>query len=263
MLKKDPWIGYIKPGRIFGNLYFVGTHPSSIHLIDTGDGLMLIDTGYLDNLYLTVQGIWEMGFDPRDIKVILLSHCHFDHTNGASALQQLSGAKIYLGKDDAWLCDGKINHCTLPLRPFLPDVLLSDGDTVTLGNTTVTCVSTPGHTDGVMSFFFDVSDGTRTLRAGMHGGVGLNTLSAEFLTRNALPFENRDKYFASLERLKQEHVDIFIGNHVGNNDTEGKLARVHAGEADAFIDPTEWPRFLERCRERLLALIEQEKAESN
>ena len=259
MLKKEPWVGYVRPTKIFGNLYFVGTHPSSVHLIDTGDGLMLIDTGYLDNLYLTVQGIWQMGFDPRDIKVILLSHCHFDHTNGAAALQALSGAKIYLGKDDAWLADGKINHCTLPLRPFVPDVLLSDGDTVTLGNTTVTCISTPGHTDGVMSFFFDVTDGTRTLRAGMHGGVGLNTLNAEFLTKNDLPFENRDKYFASLEKLRSQHVDIFIGNHVGNNDTEGKVARVHAGEADAFIDPTEWGRFLDKCRANLQALIDGEK----
>ena len=262
MLKKEPWIGYVKPARIFGNLYFVGTHPSSVHLIDTGEGLMLIDTGYLDNLYLTVQNIWEMGFNPRDIKAILLSHCHFDHTNGASALQKLSGARIYLGKDDAYLASGEITHCTLPTRPFTPDVLLSDGDVVTLGNTSVTCVSTPGHTDGVMSFFFDVTDGTRTYRAGMHGGVGLNTLNAEFLKKNNMPFENRDKYFASLERLKKEKVDIFIGNHVGNNDTEGKIARIGTSEQNPFIDPSEWGRFLERCRKNLEDLIASEAAQN-
>ena len=54
MLKKEPWVGYVRPTKIFGNLYFVGTHPSSVHLIDTGDGLMLIDTGYLAMMDATV-----------------------------------------------------------------------------------------------------------------------------------------------------------------------------------------------------------------
>ena len=259
MLKKSPWLGYVKPAKIFGNLYFVGTKPSSVHLVDTGDGLILIDTGYLDNLYLTVQNIWELGFDPRDIKILLLSHCHFDHTNGAAPLQQLSGAKIYLSRDDAYLASGEINHCTTVSYPFVPDVLLSDGDVITLGNTSIRCVSSPGHTDGVMSFFFDVTDGERTLRAGMHGGVGLVSLTKEFLARNALPFENRDKYFASLEKLKDEHVDIVLGNHVGQNDTVGKLKKAEEGGENPFIDPTEWGRFLEKCRIGLVELIESEK----
>lgn len=260
MLKKDPWKGYVKPGRIFGNLYFVGTHPSSVHMVDTGDGLMLIDTGYLSNLYLVIQNIWELGFNPKDIKYILHSHGHFDHTNGTSALVHMTGAKTYIGKYDVELEKGSMDYLfSIAQRPFEPDVLIEDGDVLTLGNTTVKCVHTPGHTDGVISFFFDVTDGERTLRAGMHGGVGLNTLNKEFLTKANLPFENRDKYFASLEKLKSEHVDIFIGNHVGNNDTEGKLARAETSEENPFIDPEEWGRFLEKCRIKLEELIESEK----
>ena len=123
------------------------------------------------------------------------------------------------------------------------------------------CVSTPGHTDGVMSFFFDVSDGERTLRAGMHGGVGLNTLTAEFLTQNGLPFENRDKYFASLEKLSVEKVDIPLGNHVGQNNTEGKIAQLETATQNPFIDPTEWQAFLKSCRKKLEKLIASEAAE--
>ncbi|MBQ9777404.1 MAG: MBL fold metallo-hydrolase [Clostridia bacterium] len=261
MLKpnKKPWDGYVAPGRIFGNLYFVGSHPASTHLIDTGDGLILIDPGYIDTLYLVIQNMWELGFDPRDIKYIVVSHGHGDHMNGTKALTALCGAKTFLGKDDLdkALCPVSPTGCSV--YPFTPDVLLSDGDEISLGNTTIRFVSTPGHTDGTMSMFFDVTDGERTLRAGMHGGVGLNTLSREYLTKAGEPFDHRDKYFASLERLKSEKVDIFIGNHVGNNDTEGKLARVHKGETDAFIDPEEWGRFLEKCRANLEKLISDEQ----
>lgn len=259
MLSKDPWIGYVKPGRIFGNLYFVGTHPSSVHMIDTDDGLVLIDTGYLNNLYLVIQNIWELGFNPMDIKHILISHGHYDHSNGAPALAHMSGAKTYIGKEDLKLVTGEYTDGT-PIPKYLdPDVLLEDGDVLTFGNTTVKCVHTPGHTDGVMSFFFNVTDGEKTYRAGMHGGVGLNTLNKPFMTKNNLPFENRQKYFDSLKKLANEHVDIFIGNHVGNNDTEGKLERSRTSAENPFIDPTEWPRFLDKCRIKLEELIESEK----
>ena len=258
MLKKDPWLGYVKPGRIFGNLYFVGTQPTSVHLVDTGDGLLLIDTGCLSNLYLVIQNMWELGFDPKDVKYIIHSHGHFDHVNGTAALVNMSGAKTYIGEQDFGMITGEIDHGLTAVRPFAVDGLLKDGDVLTFGNTKVTCVSTPGHTDGVMSFFFDVTDGETTYRAGMHGGVGLNTLNHKFLTANGLPFENRQKYFDSLERLKQERVDIFIGNHVGNNDTIGKLKRAETEEKNPFIDPEEWQRFLEGCREKLVKLIREE-----
>lgn len=260
MLNTDPWLGYIKPGRIFGNLYFVGTTPSSVHLVDVGDGLMLIDSGYLSNLYLMIQNIWELGFNPKDIKYIIHSHGHFDHVNATSALVHMTGAKTYISEADLGIVKGEMDKAfSIAVRPFEPDVLLHDGDVLTLGNTTVKCVASPGHTDGTMSFFFDVTDGEKTYRAGMHGGVGLNTLSAEFLTKNGLPFENRQKYFDSLKRLELEHVDIFIGNHVGNNDTEGKLRMAETESANPFIDPSAWGRFLNKCRVQLEKLIESER----
>ena len=70
MTKDKPWIGYVKPGRIFGNLYFVGTRPASTHIIDTGEGLIMIDPGYHDSLYLVIQNMWELGLNPKDIKYL-------------------------------------------------------------------------------------------------------------------------------------------------------------------------------------------------
>lgn len=257
MPTRKPWEGYIKPAKIFGNLYFVGTQPSSVHLIDTGAGLILIDSGYLENLYLVIQNIWELGFDPRDIKYILHSHGHYDHVNATSALVALAGAKTFIGEDDLKLVTGKINHFDEQVIPFTPDVLLRDGDVITLGNTSIRCVSSPGHSDGVMSFFFDVTDGEKSYRAGMFGGVGTNTLLADFLKKNSLSFENRDKFFKSIEKLRKERVDIFIGNHVGNNDTEGKLKKAEAEKSNPFIDSKAWGEFLTLCESKLKRIIEK------
>lgn len=260
MLKKDPWLGYVKPGKIFGNLYFVGTHPASTHLIDSGEGLILIDPGYQESLYLVLNNIWEVGFHPKDIRYIVVSHGHGDHMDATRALVELTGAKTFVGKADLDRVTKKnpgLNECT-----FSPDVLIEDGDVISLGNTQIRCVTTPGHTLGTVSFFFDVTDGVNTYRAGMHGGVGLNTLNREYLTTHGEPFSNRDLYFASLDKVENEKVDIFIGNHVGNNDTEGKLKRAEEGEENPFLDPTEWKRFIEKCRRGLQELIQKEEEEA-
>ena len=70
------WDGYVKPFKIFGNLYFIGTEPASTHLIDTGDGLILLDTGYQHSMYLVLNNIWELGFSPYDIKYLIHTHGH-------------------------------------------------------------------------------------------------------------------------------------------------------------------------------------------
>ena len=264
-MKSNFFEGYIRPCRIFGNLYFVGTRPASSHLIDTGDGLILIDAGFPEALDELVKNISALGFDPMDIRIILLSHGHYDHAGAARDLAKMTGADIYIGKGDLKMVTGEEDSslaelfCVSYTQFFTPDVLLSDGDRVSLGNTEILCVSTPGHTDGTMSFFFDITDGEGHYRVGMFGGAGTNTLTGEFLSSHSLPYSSRDLFFGSIERLKQERVEIFLGNHVGNNDTEGKLQRVESGEKDAFFAPDGWMAFLKERENRLKEIIEKER----
>ena len=90
--------GKMEPFKIVGNTYFVGTYPASAHLIDTGDGLILIDVGYSDTLFLLINSIYKLGFSPYDIKYIILTHWHGDHTEATAALSDLTGAKTFIGR---------------------------------------------------------------------------------------------------------------------------------------------------------------------
>lgn len=255
----EPWKGRVDPFCIFGNLYFIGTVPASSRLIDTGDGLILIDTGYPQTAYLIIQSIWELGFKPADIRYIVHSHGHYDHTGATRALVELTGAKTFIGSADADMVSKPNNlnwaseHGYEFTEFFQLDVLLENNDTVNLGNTCIRCVSTPGHTAGTLSFFFDAYDGKKTLRVGMHGGVGMNSMNQAYLKRMNLPPDMPVKFLHGLELLQKEHVDIFIGNHVGNNDTIGKAEILKNNpDANPFIDESAWSVFLDNCRKKVM-----------
>ena len=99
---KKLWKQRMEPFRIWGNLYFCGSVPSSCHVIDTGAGLILIDPGLPETFYLVVQGLWELGFEPRQVKAILHTHGHYDHAGATKLLLGLAPeAKTYIGAGDA------------------------------------------------------------------------------------------------------------------------------------------------------------------
>ena len=106
---KDPWRGYFKPTKIFGNLYFVGTEPASTHIIDTGDGLIMLDSGYQQSLYLVIQNMHAMGLDPLKLKYIVHTHGHIDHFGATRSLVELTGAKTFLGAPDREYANGTLD----------------------------------------------------------------------------------------------------------------------------------------------------------
>ncbi len=247
-LIENPWEGAMEPFRIVGNVYYVGTFQASSHLIDTGEGLILIDTGYDNTLYLLMDSIHRLGFDPKEIRYIINTHWHGDHTLGSLPLAKFCGAKNLLGKADREKCKEKY---------FDPDILISDGDTLTLGNTTISFMETPGHTAGTISFFFETEEEGNVYRCGMFGGAGANTMA-----KKGWEFEGcQEAYRASLHRLQKEEVDVFLGNHTWNNNTFYSGKKLLEEGINDFIDPTLWGKFLSFCEQRLDSVIAKEKAE--
>ncbi|MBR5453239.1 MAG: MBL fold metallo-hydrolase [Clostridia bacterium] len=242
---ENPWDGAVEPFKVIGNVYFVGTYQASVHLIDTGDGLILIDTGYENALYLVVRSICKLGFAPEDIKYIINTHWHWDHTEGTAHIAHMSGAKTLIGRDDAEKAK----------KYFNPDILISEGDTLSLGNTEISFIETPGHTKGTISLFFEVEENGKKYRVGMFGGAGANTLVPEHYDYEGC----REGYRESLRRLKNEKVDVFIGNHTWNNDTCIKGEHLLKTGENLFIDGELWGQFLDYCGQRLDRIVAAEK----
>ncbi len=238
---ENPWDGKLEPFKLFGNVYFCGTLQASCHLIDTGDGLILIDPGYANTLYLVIDSIYKLGFKPEDIKYIVNTHWHGDHTEATAALVGLAGAKTLIGHRDEQKAK----------RYFDADILVKDGDVLSLGNTTFSFMETPGHTAGTVSFFFNTTEGENTYRVGMFGGAGANTL-----VQGKFDYEGcREDYRASVRRLQKETVDVMLGNHVWNNDTAVKGELLLKTGENRFVDPQLWHTFLTFCENRLDAAI--------
>jgi metallo-beta-lactamase class B len=226
----------IEPFRLFGNVYFIGTYAESSHIIDTGEGLIMIDTGR-DNLAAILKGLETFGFTPKDVKYIINSHWHGDHTESTAKMAELSGAKTLIGREDYEKAK----------RFFTADIIISEGATLTLGNTTVSFLETPGHTKGTLSIFFDSEENGRTCRVGMFGGAGVNTLH-----QGKFDYECcREDYRKSVHRLLGERVEVFIGNHSWNNKTYEKSLILRETGENRFINPTAWTKFLESCERKL------------
>ena len=132
------------------------------------------------------------------------------------------------------------------LELFKPDVELEDGDIITLGNTSIRAISTPGHTKGVMTYIFEVRDGKETHTAGLYGGIGVNTLCRDFIEKYGNG-DCRDVHLKSLEKVRNERVDLVLGNHTGQNHTKEKFKELcdNPGGKNPFIKPQEWNEFID------------------
>lgn len=253
----------IKAFKMYGNLYFVGSTAVSVHIIETSEGLVMIDTGYPDMYEQILDSMSDLNLDPKNICAIFHSHGHIDHFGCTVKLKALSGAKTYIGRPDNDIANGKLDLSWAKeigidgFEMFDADVLIDDGDVFTFGKTKIRCVYTPGHTDGVVSFFINIEDGNESIIAAMHGGTGTNSMTSEFLDEYGLSYDCRDIFRKGLHALKSEHVDLVMGNHPHQSDTEGKLKKVLNNEP--IIDPDEWERFLIHTEERLDAMLESEK----
>ena len=262
----NPSVARIDPFEIADGLWYVGDTKVCVHLIDTGDGLILIDSGYLGTTHVLVDSIWRAGFDPKNIRIILHTHGHTDHFGASDEFAKMYGCKLAISKIDAELVkkqtkDGIIGGSLHPLaKAPIFDMLLEDGDTVELGRVKIKCILTPGHTEGVLSLFFDVTYDGKTYRAGLFGGAGTNAITLKYIYKNDSPRDCDEQMLGSVEMLKTIPVDIHLGNHPANNGTLEKRERQLRDGGNPFIDVDSWPRYMDTLRAKINEIIaENEK----
>ena len=258
MAKIPYWKMQTDPVQYTDDVYYIGVTKAPAWLIKSTDGLIVLDTAYPETLYLVMLNIAKLGFDYRDIKHIIHSHGHLDHFGGTPALVELTGAKTYIGERDVDAVKGLRKNASNFIEIFEPDVIIHDGDVITIGDKEFHFLSTPGHTDGTMSIFFKTTYKGKEYQAGMFGGAGLNTLSLEYLDRMGYPHANREIYLDSIDRLYKYEIDVHLGNHLGDNKHLEK-AKLMTEDYNPFIDPTSWRSFLDRRRKEAIELFESGK----
>ena len=201
---------YASPYKVFDNLYWLGTRQHSSWALRTSDGIIIIDTNFA---WATqpeiIDGLTTLGLDPRQIKYVIISHAHGDHDQGAAELQRRYGAKVVLGAAD-WESTLQRPATAAGGGPKRDVAVAPEGSTkITLGDTTVTVVPTPGHTPGTLSYVFPVKDQGRTVMVAYSGG----TLTGAFGTDGA----RWDEYIASQKAIAKVAADagatVLISNH--------------------------------------------------
>jgi len=203
-----------EPHRVIGNIYFVGGEYGS-YLIATPAGHILHDTGTLDMHALIVSNIEKLGFQVRDVRIIVSSHAHFDHVEGHAAMKRATGAQVVaLGGDAVALESGRDNSAlgARGWEPVAVDRVVADGDAVTLGGVTLRALWTGGHTQGATMWMTTVEEGGRTYDVAFRGGEIPNQGVQLFDNpRHATVVADTRR---TLQRLKElDPPDLVLHNH--------------------------------------------------
>src|SRR5262245_22843007 len=212
----NEWTKPMEPFKILGNLYYVGSQNIGSYLFVTPQGDILLDTG-MPSMHQAVKGnIEKLGFKLSDIKIMISSHAHIDHIGGHAEMKKATGAQVMaLGEDARALELGKdlspVEY--LGWTPVKVDRVLKDGDTVSLGGTTLRAVWTPGHTPGATTWVTTIADCGRNYNVVFPGGAGPNPGTP--VVGNAKHPRLAEETLDTFRKLRQLNPDIQLPGHPG------------------------------------------------
>lgn len=224
---RETW--HADPVKVFDNLYFVGQTEYSAWAITTSQGIILLDAIYDYSVQDEVEeGLKTLGLNPADLKYIVISHGHADHAAGAKYLQDKYGARLLMSAADYDLLDRQ-NPPWKPKR----DMVITDGQRLNLGDTTLAFYLTPGHTEGTVSTVFPVRDGADRHMAAVWGGTRFNF--GPIRARLAAYQKSAARFRAVAATA---NADVILSNHTLYDGSKTKLPAVKArkpGERHPYV----------------------------
>ncbi|HKR22133.1 MAG TPA: subclass B3 metallo-beta-lactamase [Pyrinomonadaceae bacterium] len=254
------WNQPVKPFKIIGNVYYVGATEVSSYLITTSQGHILLDSGFAETVPQIKQNVAQLGFRFEDVKILITSHAHADHVGGVAMLKQMTGAQLAVSIADAeMLKRGGKNDPNFGDRFLFQGVIadrkLRDGDTVQLGDVTMTARLTPGHTKGCTTWTMKVSEGGKQYDVVI---IGSTSAPGYKLIGNAGYPNIVEDYESSFRLLKTLPCDVFLAPHGSFFALLEKIK--HLGEPqNPFIDKDDFPRYVERSEQAFRAELKRQQ----
>ena len=243
------WTKPFPPHRIVGIVYYVGSRDLASYLITTPQGHILINSSLKSSVPLIRKSIEALGFRFSDVKILLISHAHFDHCAGSALIKQLTGAKYMVMDADVPVVEdggrsdfqyGRSASSHFP--PTKVDRVLHDGDEVKLGNVVLVAHLTPGHTKGCTTWTMKVVDSGRTYNLVILGSPNVNP-GYRLVGNTEYPQITTD-FERTFQTLNSLPCDIFLGAHGSYYGMEEKYARMKKGDTNAFVDPVGYKNYI-------------------
>ena len=236
------WTTPFPPHRVIANIYYVGSKGLASYLITTPQGHILINSSMDANVPLIRDSIEKLGFHFADVKILLISHAHFDHCAGSARVKELTGAQYMVMDGDVHVVEsgGKADfqygqRAEALYKPLKVDRIVHDGDEVKLGEALLVAHKTPGHTKGCTTWTMKVVDAGKPYNVVIVGSPNVNP-GYKLLNNAAYPQIAQD-YQQMFRVLKSLPCDVFLGAHGSYYDMEEKFAHLSQGSANPFIDP--------------------------
>jgi metallo-beta-lactamase class B len=215
--------------RIIGNVYYVGQADYASYLITTPEGHILIDSTYESDVPLIQKSVEQLKLRFQDIKILLITHAHRDHSGGARRVKEFTAAKLMVMDQDV----SAVETGGQDMPPVKVDRVLHDKDEVRLGGVTITAYRTPGHTPGNTTYVWKANESGRDYTVVLAGSL---SSSARTLAAPSTPTLVED-YLYTLRLLKSLPCDVYLGAHGKFFDLPEKYAQLQKGGANSYIDP--------------------------
>jgi metallo-beta-lactamase class B len=247
----------VPPFKVFDNLYYVGVGYTGSWLITTTEGLIVLDA--VDQRYAdhVVASIKKLGFDPNNIRYLIIGQAHADHLGAAKQIQDTYKARVGMGEADWTFMEQTAAAGRLRADPPRRDLVIREGDTITLGKTTLKFYSTPGHTPGTISFEFPVYDNGKPHVAFVFGG-----------SAPAAGLEAAQQFMKSVERIEgmQNRMEVSVVNHPWRQmDPQfwSRVDRLQArkpGEPHPFVDNARFRAWIKETKAEAVKALQEAKA---
>jgi metallo-beta-lactamase class B len=255
------WSRPTRPFHVVGPIYYVGTAGIASYLIQTRDGLILLDGGLEESVPLVESNITALGFRLRDVKLMLATHAHYDHAAALAGLKRDTGAEFVSSSGDRRAYEtgttpSEVSYGLVAFPALKVDRVLAEGRPLRLGGVALTPIVTPGHTPGCTTWTMRVTEASVPLDVVF--ACSLTVAGNRLVGNKGYPGIVTD-FRRTFARLRRLNADVVLTAHPEQADVIVRSQRRDAGDRSAFSDPALLPRLVEQAAATFEAELAREQ----